>query len=291
VFAAKKTSASQNVLVVQSFANMVDEQRRIFTICYFYVAQLNQHPNLINPIEAFDDGPQLWVISEPCAALLSSLVEHHEQQLPEGHVAFAVSEVLKALQVLHPLRYVHLNIRADRIAVFPDGHCKLLGPAETHLGLPEKERVNRAPRTHWTAPEVLQRVGLTAAADIWAVGCLAMEVAELTPPYGEHAIERAAQLLLSKGAPKLRQLRWSMEFNQFVSECLQMDPMARPNATAAMQHPWVTRSVSAADFLQSLRSRKTSLSDSRQDVGGWVTDFLRTDSDPANLGRSVHIHF
>jgi serine/threonine protein kinase len=40
---------------------------------------------------------------------------------------------------------------------------------------------------YWMAPEVIEMTSVTAASDIWSVGCLAIELLTGSPPYFEHA--------------------------------------------------------------------------------------------------------
>lgn len=48
-------------------------------------------------------------------------------------------------------------------------------------------RISVVGTPYWMAPEVIEMTSVTAASDIWSVGCLAIELLTGSPPYFEHA--------------------------------------------------------------------------------------------------------
>lgn len=48
-------------------------------------------------------------------------------------------------------------------------------------------RISVVGTPYWMAPEMIEMTSVTAASDIWSVGCLAIELLTGSPPYFEHA--------------------------------------------------------------------------------------------------------
>lgn len=249
--------AGSTVLVLEQAAPTPGS--REFTLAYHYVCALNHHANLLEVRALIDPSPSspLLALAEPCAAVLGRLLERCEP-LAEPQIAFVLAELLKALQYLHSLGYIHVHVRADRLAVAADGRVKLLAPPETHVSVAVARRVAAVPRTYWTAPETATRQSLEQSADLWAVGCVALELAELVPPYGEQPIERALALVQSHGPPPLRAPHWSVDFRAQLADLLRVAPSQRPTATLGLQYPFVARSCSQAAFAQLLRPKNSS---------------------------------
>jgi serine/threonine protein kinase len=81
------------------------------------------------------------------------------------------------------------------------------------------------------APEVIMEEDYNAKADIWSLGITLIELAEGLPPYAERSILAALQMIPRNEPPKLKEpSKWSSEFNDLISVCLQKDPKNRPSA-------------------------------------------------------------
>ena len=81
--------------------------------------------------------------------------------------------------------------------------AKLTGASEGDESL--RQSVVGTP--YWMAPEVIEMTSVTAAADIWSVGCLCIELLTGQPPYFDlqpmSALFRIVQVQLSEQLPDL----------------------------------------------------------------------------------------
>ena len=81
--------------------------------------------------------------------------------------------------------------------------AKLTGASEGDESL--RQSVVGTP--YWMAPEVIEMTSVTAAADIWSVGCLCIELLTGQPPYFDlqpmSALFRIVQVQLSQPLPDL----------------------------------------------------------------------------------------
>ncbi len=98
----------------------------------------------------------------------------------------------------------------------------------------------------WMAPEIHRREQYSSAVDIWAMGIVALEMAEGVPPYKGLNREEIREQVKTNGAGLKEPDKWSPEFNDFVEQCLTMDAEQRPSAEQLLKHPFLKK---AADHL------------------------------------------
>ncbi|CAJ1989802.1 hypothetical protein conserved [Leishmania donovani] len=96
---------------------------------------------------------------------------------------------------------------------------------------------------------------VSAAADIWELGMMALELADGQPPM--------TWLKQREPAPALRTYPWSSYFHAFVSLCLQRSPEQRGTAAELLRHPWFSVALVPQASLPSLPTA------SRSNGGGW----------------------
>lgn len=132
----------------------------------------------------------------------------------------------------------------------------------------------------WMAPEIHRREQYSSAVDIWAMGIVALEMAEVrrkrkafflfcgfvvtflqgVPPYKGMNREEIREQVKTNGAGLKVCLLvaflfnfffnkkktqdpglWSAEFNDFVEQCLTMDADQRPSAEQLLKHPFLKK--------------------------------------------------
>ena len=70
-----------------------------------------------------------------------------------------------------------------------------------------------------------------AKTDIWSLGITCIELAEMEPPLHELSFKRVLLKILKSDPPTLKYPnRWSSEFHDFISKCLQKQPENRYSA-------------------------------------------------------------
>ena len=92
------------------------------------------------------------------------------------------------------------------------------------------------------APEIVKgQCKYTFKVDIWSLGIFALEMANGDPPYLDEPATRVLYLIVSKPAPVLDPNRFSKEFQEFVSLCLNKDPQKRASALELLETEFITK--------------------------------------------------
>ncbi|CUG90027.1 protein kinase, putative [Bodo saltans] len=102
---------------------------------------------------------------------------------------------------------------------------------------------------HWMSPEFCKSGDATFASDIWALGCVVLEMATGELPWSEHpewsnpvtAIFNIASATFGPSLEKLRQVEVSEELLDFLNQTFLLDPHRRPTASQLLMHPFITQ--------------------------------------------------
>ena len=91
------------------------------------------------------------------------------------------------------------------------------------------------------APEILKKEEYNQNIDIWALGITCIEMAEYEPPYSKLTPTQVIKQII-KSPPKglNNPYKWSKEFNDFISRCLEIDKFKRPLADELLKHDFIT---------------------------------------------------
>ena len=91
---------------------------------------------------------------------------------------------------------------------------------------------------YWMAPEVIEMRSVTAAADIWSVGCTIIELLTSNPPYFDLDPMPALFRIVRDEHPPLP-TGISEALRDFLLLCFKRDPKDRPSAEELINHTWL----------------------------------------------------
>ena len=126
--------------------------------------------------------------------------------------------------------------------VTADGDIKLADfgvAAQLHSSMSKRNTMIGTP--HWMAPETLgQMEQYGKKVDIWGVGILAIELAQLKPPFFDMSGWRAMKRI-TDGPPAVLEPETAatLDFHDFLRVVLVKDADARPTASQLLEHKWV----------------------------------------------------
>lgn len=235
------------------------------------------HPNIMKLKEVVRENNELFFIFEYMEHNLYQIMKERQRPFSEDEIRNFLTQVLQGLAHMHRNGYFHRDLKPENLLV-TDGVIKIgdLGLAREILSMPP---YTDYVATRWyRAPEVLLRSSsYTPAIDMWAIGAILAELFTSCPIFpGESEIDQLYKICCVLGAPdwtafpqvrNITQLinisyseflppnlsevipNASWEAIDLISGLCSWDPLKRPTAEQALQHPffhvntWVPRAI------------------------------------------------
>ncbi|XP_060129899.1 serine/threonine-protein kinase PAK 1, partial [Zootoca vivipara] len=122
VYTAIDVATGQEVAIKQM--NLQQQPKKELIINEILVMRENKNPNIVNYLDSYLVGDELWVVMEYLAGgSLTDVVT--ETCMDEGQIAAVCRECLQALEFLHANQVIHRDIKSDNILLGMDGSVKL----------------------------------------------------------------------------------------------------------------------------------------------------------------------
>lgn len=214
------------------------------------------HPNIINYIESYLVGGELWVVMEYLdGGVLTSVVS--ETILAEGQVAGITKKCVDALQFLHSKKVIHRDIKSDNVLLGLNGDVKLIDFGFCAQTSDARKTVVGTP--YWMAPEIISRKLYSFKVDIWSLGIMIIEMIDGEPPYLSETPIRALYLIASNGKPTVKESdRLSPELQSFLDACLEVEVDDRATASELTEHPFLRKAEDLASLRQNILAARES---------------------------------
>ncbi|CAD6194298.1 unnamed protein product [Caenorhabditis auriculariae] len=261
VFTAIEMSTGAEVAIKQM--NLKDQPKKELIINEILVMRENKHANIVNYLDSYLVGEELWVVMEYLAGgSLTDVVT--ECQMEEGMIAAVCREVLQALEFLHSRHVIHRDIKSDNILLGMDGSVKLTDFGFCAQISPEQsKRTTMVGTPYWMAPEVVTRKQYGPKVDVWSLGIMAIEMVEGEPPYLNENPLRAIYLIATNGKPDFPgRDSLTNHFKDFIDSALEVCVDNRWSANQLLTHPFLRTAKPLASLYYLIVAAKKSIANS-----------------------------
>lgn len=162
----------------------------------------------------------------------------------EAEVSKYCRQILEGLAYLHSKNIIHRDIKGANILLDKSDNCKLadFGASRQIQTIRSKTGCKSVHGTpYWMSPEVINGEGYGRKADIWSLGCTAVEMLTTKPPW--YQFEPMAALFKIATQPTHPHMPGDVttSCSQFVEICFCRDPVTRPGASELLHYPFVRR--------------------------------------------------
>ncbi|MDN5914610.1 MAG: serine/threonine protein kinase [Pseudonocardia sp.] len=195
-------------------------------------------------VEATSDGaPQLWVVMQLLrGTTLEAVLDGADYENAPPSIAWASAigaQIAAVLADVHRVDVVHRDIKPANVMIVDGGLVKVLDFGIAILrGAGALPRLTQVDRTIGTPPYMSpeQNLGLvvTAASDVYSLGCLLTELLTGDPPFHGTSAKPLRVHHLQSSAPSVRARRADVpaELDALVTQMLAKGPDDRPSADA-----------------------------------------------------------
>ncbi|KAN0032271.1 hypothetical protein ACTFIV_006153 [Dictyostelium citrinum] len=236
-----------------------------------YIHSACSHPNIVTYIESYLCKGHVWIILEYCdGGTVRDLLQatctpgnpNNLQLFEETLIAYIITELLEGLVYLRSKGIIHRDLKSRNILLTRKGKVKIadFGLATTcSLG---RGRTRMCGTMGRIAPEVIRREPYDTQSDIYSLGCLIIEMAEGTVPYGKDSSLKALFYTAIHQYKLPNPKKYTKEFVDFLYLCLNPDPFKRPTPEMLLHHTF----LSGADRGKSLLLGRFKNQDTRKNL-------------------------
>ncbi|CAA0816412.1 mitogen-activated protein kinase kinase kinase 21 [Striga hermonthica] len=163
-------------------------------------------------------------------------------KLPEIEVKTHTRFILRGLERIHALGYVHCDLKPENILLVSGSGGKVGDQFRAKIGdfgLAKKKGSIPYARgtTLYLSPEAVTRNTQEAPSDIWAVGCIVLVMLTGKAPWNGKEKEVLARIRAERMPYIPREI--SFHARDFLECCFELDPVCRGTAESLLRHPFL----------------------------------------------------
>lgn len=234
VFHAKHRETGEIVALKRIAVNMMDIKARDKCLKEVRLLESLKHPNIIRYMDSFIEENDMIIIVEWAAA--GDLKRQIRKAIEKGTVFEErliwkyFSQICDAIKCMHERRIMHRDLKPANIFLTLDGTVKV-----GDLGL-SRELSENTLQAHskvgtplYMSPEVLRGDGYGFQSDVWSLGCLLYELANLKSPFKSEGLNLYSLFQkISKGEFEELSDKYSDHLRKLAYSMIAISPDERP---------------------------------------------------------------
>lgn len=152
------------------------------------VLKVVQHQHVVEVVDIVDGRRGTWILMEQLHGETLRNKLDNEGAFSPKTVNTWMAQVCAALEHMHQLGYVHLDVTPQNLFLTDDGHVKLIdfGVAQEAFIPPTREGDKLLGTAAYISPEHGSGGVVTPASDIYSLGCVAFELVTGKKVFSEH---------------------------------------------------------------------------------------------------------
>lgn len=217
-------------------------------------------PYIVTLYDAYvsSDAMSVCLVLEYMAG--GSLKRYIMEGRPTGEleVAIVAYSVLQALSALHSRNIIHRDIKPANILIKGDGTVKVsdFGISRETISDDSNNMMTFVGSMAYMSPERIRGEGYGKSSDIWSLGITLMyfitckpQISDCTSYWGMlDALERHNPTIEERGTAKC-----SNRLNDFLSMCLEKNPMRRPSVAQLLESDFILHAISTGAISRSVQ--------------------------------------
>lgn len=266
VYTAYESGTNRCVAIKQM--NLKQQPKKDLIVNEIIVMRGSKHKNIVNFLDSYLIGGDLWVIMEYMeGGSLTDVVTFN--LMTEEMIAAVCRETLQGLQHLHSRHVIHRDIKSDNILLSLEGNIKLTDFGFcAEINESQNKRTTMVGTPYWMAPEVVTRKEYGRKVDIWSLGIMAIEMIEGEPPYLTESPLRALYLIATHGTPTFKgEADLSPVAKDFIHFALKVDPEKRASAHDLLKHPFIQIAAPLSSLSPLVRAARQARANEKREKG------------------------
>ncbi len=197
-----------------------------------------QHPNIVTVYDLGEADGQLFIAMELVEGRdLSDIITLREPMALERKLDLVI-ELLDGLHFAHQRGVIHRDVKPSNVRVVPDGRVKIMDFGIARLQSADASGSGAIVGTPtYMAPEQITNGAITAATDVFAVGCMLYELLSFHKPFEGESVHGVLYQVLTTEPKPLRTVAPSIPaaLERVVGKAMNKVPDERYETAAQMQ--------------------------------------------------------
>ncbi|PIK37091.1 hypothetical protein BSL78_26075 [Apostichopus japonicus] len=198
-----------------------------------------RHPNIVAFHKHFDDEENFYIILELCSQKSLAQILKLRRCFTEPEVRYFVLQIIDGLRYLHNSCVIHRDLKLGNMFLTENMEVKIgdFGLA-TKVEFEGDEKRTMCGTPNYIAPEVLDKVGHSFEADVWAIGCILYTMLVGRPPFETESLKETYTRIKRTSYSFPSHL--SQAAKELITDILTSKPENRPSLDEIASHKFFT---------------------------------------------------